>query len=163
MVRKQIGYISSNLEIFSGTIRENLSILDPGADFERIVAASIFSGLHSFIDSLPWKYETRLGEGALHLSEVRRQQLIIARAVLVHPSILILDDAVTALSSQGIQILWKNLTNLMSDGTMIWISSELPAEIDVDRIFYLEDGKLIEKIRKPQEVSIVTEAAAPIA
>jgi|GEM_PF-2291579 ABC-type bacteriocin/lantibiotic exporter with double-glycine peptidase domain/CRP-like cAMP-binding protein len=145
MVRRQVGYVSSKLQLFAGSIRENLSILDPGADFEQVVAASIFSGLHRFVESLPWKYETRLGEGALSLSEVRRQQLLIARAILVHPSILILDEAATAMSTQGIKSLWNNLANLMSDGTLIWISPELPEDIEVDKTYFLHDSKLMEE------------------
>ncbi len=144
LLRRQIAHVEGNLAVFSGTLRENIAVLDPAPDFEKVIAASIFAGLHDFIESLPMKYETRIGEGAVTLGDGQRQQLMIARALFMNPSILILDDAMHAIDTEAERNFQHNLETLMSEQTTILLTQRCSTLRRMDRIFVMDQGKIVE-------------------
>ncbi len=111
-LRSQIGIVLQETNLFSGTIRENIAYGRPGATQEEIEAAARAAQAHSFITSFPAGYETVVGERGVGLSGGQKQRIAIARALLVNPSILILDDSTSAVDAETEYQIQQALTNL---------------------------------------------------
>lgn len=143
-LRRQIGVVEQQPFLFSGTIRENIAKADPEADLEKVVAAAMLSGAHEFIKEMPMGYDTQIGERGITLSGGQRQRLIIARAVLNNPSILILDEATASLDSESEQIIQRNLDELMTNRTTFVIAHRLSTVRNADQIIVLDQGRIAE-------------------
>lgn len=144
-LRRQFGVVEQGPFLFSGTVRENIAKADHDADLEKIVAAAILAGAHEFIDELPMGYDTQIGERGMMLSGGQKQRLIIARAVLTNPRILILDEATAALDTESEMIIQKNLDGLMKDRTTFIIAHRLSTVRNADQILVLDDGRIVER------------------
>jgi ATP-binding cassette subfamily B protein len=139
-LRTNIGVVPQENFLFSGTIRENISIACPSATFAEVVRAAQMAGAEEFIERLPQGYETRLEEGASNLSGGQRQRLAIARALLVNPSVLILDEATSALDAESEAIINSNLARIALGRSIICISHRLSMLVPADQIIVLERG-----------------------
>ncbi|PCJ19573.1 MAG: hypothetical protein COB02_07455 [Candidatus Cloacimonadota bacterium] len=143
-IRKQILLIDSESWVFSGSIRENISIANKNIDFDKIIAASTLTLAHEFIQDLPNKYDTIIGDKGIGLSTGQLQKIALARAILTNPQVLILDEALSALDPESEAKVFRNLTNLMKGKTLIYIGNNPYNISSSDKIFVLNLGKLIE-------------------
>jgi ATP-binding cassette subfamily B protein len=141
-LRTHIGVVPQENFLFSGTIRENVSITKPDASFADVVRAAQLAGAEEFIERLPRGYDTTLEEGASNLSGGQRQRLALARALLIDPPVLILDEATSALDAESEAIVSANLKRMSKGRTVISISHRLSMLVECDVIAVLERGKL---------------------
>jgi ATP-binding cassette subfamily B protein len=144
-LRRQFGVVEQNPYLFSGTIRDNISKADPAAGFERVVAAAALAGANEFIDELPMGYDTQIGERGMTLSGGQKQRLIIARAILTNPRILILDEATAALDTESEMVIQQNLDGLMKNRTTFIIAHRLSTVRNADQIVVLDEGRIAER------------------
>jgi ATP-binding cassette subfamily B protein len=141
-LRTHIGVVPQENFLFSGSIRDNISMARPDANFGAIVRAAQLAGAEEFIERLPRGYDTILEEGASNLSGGQRQRLALARALLIDPPILILDEATSALDAESEAIVNANLKRMAKGRTVISISHRLSMLVECDAILVLERGKL---------------------
>ena len=144
-LRQQIGVVEQSPFVFSGTVRENITIVNPSTPYEAVVSAATLAGVHDFASNLPMRYDTRIGEGGRALSGGQQQRLIIARALAADPKILILDEATSALDNESEKIIQKNLDKVMEGRTTLAIAHRLSTIRNADMIIVLENGEVAEK------------------
>lgn len=144
-LRNQIGVVLQENYLFSGTIRDNISLPKSDASMDQIIQAAKTAGAHDFIKELPEGYDTQVGERGSTLSGGQRQRIAIARALITNPKILIFDEATSALDYESERIIQDNLAKIKQGRTMIIIAHRLSAVHDCDCIFAFDRGKLIEK------------------
>jgi ATP-binding cassette subfamily B protein len=140
-LRSNIGVVPQENFLFSGTIRDNISIARPQSSFDKIVQAAQLAGAEEFIERLPDGYDTVVEEGAVNFSGGQRQRLAIARALLVDPPILILDEATSALDAESEAIVNANLIRIAQNRTVIIITHRLSSLAMADAILVLERGR----------------------
>ncbi len=143
-LRRQIGVVLQENFLFSGTIRENISLADPGMPLERVVKAAKLAGAHEFIVELPNGYDTEVGERGGSLSGGQRQRIAIARILTGDPRILIFDEATSALDYESERIIQENMGAICKGRTVFIIAHRLSAVRHADVIYVLDKGKVIE-------------------
>lgn len=143
-LRNNIGIVQQDVYLFSGTIKENIRYGKPDASDEEVERASILAGASEFIDLLPQKYDTYVGERGIKLSGGQKQRISIARVFLKNPPILILDEATSALDNKSEQIVQKSLEKLTKGRTTITIAHRLSTIINSDKILVLTDNGIEE-------------------
>lgn len=143
-LRKNIGVVFQEPNLFSGTIRENITYSNPDASQDAIEKAALAANAHEFIDELENKYDTEIGERGLKLSGGQKQRLAIARAILKDAPILILDEATSSLDSKSELLVQEALERLMKGRTTIIIAHRLSTIQNVDTIIALKGGKVTE-------------------
>jgi ABC-type bacteriocin/lantibiotic exporter with double-glycine peptidase domain len=141
-VRSQFGVVLQDADIFSGTIRENISFNNPAITWEQIIQAAQTAELHDDITHMPMGYETYVSEGGNALSGGQRQRLALARALAHQPTILLLDEATSALDVGTERAIERNLHNLHC--TQILIAHRLSTIRNADLILVLNQGHIIE-------------------
>lgn len=144
-LRQQIGVVDQANFLFGGTIRENISVKHPEATLEEIREAAEQAGADEFIQKLPLKYETLVGERGGSLSGGQCQRLAIARALLGNPRLLILDEATSSLDAESERIIQNNLNTIIKHRTTIIIAHRLSTIRQADIILVLDKGVLVEK------------------
>ena len=150
-LRAQIGAVPQDVQLFTGTVRENIAMGVVDKDPGRVVAVAKFVGAHDFIQRLPQGYNTVLGERGQGLSTGQRQLLCIARALIRNPRILILDEATSALDPATEEQLLRQLKANTRGRTVIMITHRLAPLAIADRVALVMDGR-IERIGPPTEV-----------
>ena len=143
--RSIIGIVPQEVILFGGTIKENISYGKPDATEEEITEAAKRSNSFDFINGFPDGLETIVGERGVKLSGGQRQRIAIARAILKDPAILLLDEATSSLDAESERVVQEALDNLMEGRTSIIIAHRLATIKDVDRIYVLENGKIVEE------------------
>jgi ATP-binding cassette subfamily B protein len=144
VLRRQVGIVEQQPFLFSGTIRENIAKADPAAGLDNVVAAATLAGAHEFIEDLPLAYDTQIGERGMTLSGGQKQRLVIARALLNRPRILILDEATSALDTESERIIQKNMERILEGKTAFIIAHRLSTVRNADKIVVLDQGKIVE-------------------
>ena len=144
-LRNRIAYISQDIFLFSGTIRENLELGNEDATMADIIEACQLSKADEFINNMPLRYETMLEENGANLSGGQKQRLAIARALLKKPDILIMDEATSNLDSITEKAIEKTINSLSRNITTIIIAHRLSTIMRCDKIFVMEQGKFIEQ------------------
>ena len=142
-LRSLIGIVLQETNLFSGTIRENIAYGLPGATQEEIEAVAKAAQAHSFITSFPTGYETVVGERGVGLSGGQKQRIAIARALLLNPSILILDDSTSAVDAETEYQIQQALQNLMENRTSFIIAQRISTVRNADLILLIDGGRLI--------------------
>lgn len=143
-LRGSIGFVSQDVFLFQGTVRENLTYGRPGATEADVVRAATLAEAHTFITSLPDGYDTIVGERGQKLSGGQRQRLTIARAILRDPAILVLDEATSAVDNETEAAIQRSLARVSADRTTIVIAHRLSTVRHAHRIHVLEAGQVIE-------------------
>jgi subfamily B ATP-binding cassette protein MsbA len=145
-LRKNIALVSQDITLFDGTISENIAYgLLKSASDKSIRCAAQRANILDFIESLPNGFETPVGERGALLSGGQKQRIAIARAILKDAPILILDEATSALDAESERYIRDALASLMSNRTTLIIAHRLAFVENVDKIFVLDDGKVIEQ------------------
>jgi len=142
-LRSQIGIVLQETNLFSGTIRENIAYGLPGATQEEIEAAARAAQAHSFITNFLTGYETVVGERGVGLSGGQKQRIAIARALLLNPAILILDDSTSAVDAETEYQIQQALQTLMENRTSFIIAQRISTVRNADLILLIEGGRLI--------------------
>ena len=150
-LRAQIGCVPQELQLFAGSVLDNIAMGVADKDPARVVAAARFVGAHDFIERLPQGYNTLLGERGQGLSMGQRQLLCIARALIRDPRLLILDEATSALDPPTEEQLLRRLKSTMRGRTVIMITHRLAPLAIVDRVAVVMDGR-IERVGAPTDV-----------
>ncbi|WCR58309.1 MAG: putative ABC transporter ATP-binding protein [Wolbachia endosymbiont of Ctenocephalides felis wCfeJ] len=143
-LRSLFGLVPQDHMIFSCSIMENILYGKPGAGPEEVKQAAISAYAMEFIDKLPDKFDTFVGKRGLKLSEGQKQRIIIARAILKNPQILILDEATSALDYKSENLVQKALNELMKNRTTIMITHRLSTALKTDKIIVINHGEIEE-------------------
>jgi len=143
-LRKQFALVPQEINLFEGSIRENIAYGTPEASEEEIISAAAQAHAHEFILKLPQGYNTKVGEKGATLSGGERQRIAIARAILRNPKILILDEATSALDPENERLIRDALEKLMLDRTTFIIAHRLYTVEKANRIVVLDQGKIVE-------------------
>jgi ATP-binding cassette subfamily B protein len=152
-LRSQIGIVQQDVFLFTGTLRENIAYGLLGATDEEIAEAARRAHLEDFIHSLPFGYETQIGERGLKLSGGQKQRIAIARMFLKNPPILILDEATSALDTETEMIIQKALTELAKDRTTLIIAHRLATIRNADRIVVVTEEGIAEEGRHDELIN----------
>ncbi|KAI4453854.1 atp-binding cassette sub-family b [Holotrichia oblita] len=140
----QIGMVLQDTFLFPGTIAENIAYAKPDATMEEIMTASKLANAHDFIMKLRDGYETRLGTRRNSLSGGEKQRISIARAILINPKILILDEATASVDTETEQLIQQALERLVKGRTTIAIAHRLSTLRNADRLVVVEKGSIAE-------------------
>ena len=143
-LRRAIGLVSQDVFLFHGSVRDNIAYGRPEATDNEIRAAAEIAEAHEFITRLPEGYRTIVGERGQKLSGGQRQRVSIARAVLVDPPILVLDEATSAVDNETEAAIQRSLERISLDRTTVVIAHRLSTIRHADRIYVLEDGRVAE-------------------
>lgn len=143
-LRSLFGLVPQDHTIFSCSIMENILYGKPNAEYEEVEQAAESAYAMEFIDKLPDKLGTFVGKRGLKLSEGQKQRIIIARAILKNPEVLILDEATSALDYESENLVQKALSKLMQNRTTIIITHRLSTAIKTDKIIVINQGKVEE-------------------
>ena len=141
-LRDAVAMVLQKNVLFSGTIRENLLWGDKDATQEEIEAACRAAQAHDFIMSFPDGYDTNLGQGGVNVSGGQKQRLCIARALLKHPKIVILDDSTSAVDTATDARIRQALREQFAGTTTLIIAQRVASVMDADRIIILNDGRI---------------------
>ena len=144
-LRSLITVVSQETYLFNGTIKENLLHANEDADEEKLIDACKAANIHSFIQSLPDGYNTKVGERGLNFSGGQRQRIAIARAVLKNSPIVVLDEATSSVDTENENEIKQSLNHLLRNRTSITIAHRLNTIENSDRILVLHRGEIVEE------------------
>ncbi len=144
ILRSLFGLVPQDHMIFSCSIMENILYGKPDAEYEEVRQAAINAYAMEFIDKLPDKFDTFVGKRGLKLSEGQKQRIIIARAILKNPQVLVLDEATSALDYKSENFVQKALSKLMQNRTTIIITHRLSTALKTDKIIVINHGEIEE-------------------
>jgi subfamily B ATP-binding cassette protein MsbA len=144
-LREQIGLVTQQPFLFNDTVRTNIAIGKPNADFTELVDAAKMANAHTFITRLPKGYDTVIGERGELLSGGERQRLTIARAILKNPSILIFDEATSQLDAQSERLITESVERLTQNRTVLVIAHRLSTVRLAHRIVLIQEGRIVEQ------------------
>jgi ATP-binding cassette subfamily B protein len=152
-LRKLMGYVSQDVFLFHGTVRENIAYGNPDATPEQIEEAARLAEAHEFIAELPKGYDTVIGERGQKLSGGQRQRLSLARAIVRDPKILVLDEATSAVDNETEAAIQRSLAHVTKNRTSVVIAHRLSTVRNAHRIWVLERGRVVEAGTHDQLVS----------
>ena len=144
-LRAAIGIVPQDTVLFNDSIRYNIHYGRTSADEAEVVEAARAAHIHEFIETLPAKYESPVGERGLKLSGGEKQRVAIARAILKNPRILIFDEATSALDSETERSIQGELTRIAEGRTTLVIAHRLSTIMDADQILVMDAGRIIER------------------
>ena len=144
-LREHIGIVTQQTILFNDTVRNNIAYGDITRSEEEIVEAAKAANAHGFIENLPLRYDTIIGEGGVKLSGGERQRISIARALLKNAPILILDEATSSLDSESEYQVQVALERLMANRTVFLIAHRLSTVRNAHRILVIDNGRIVEE------------------
>jgi len=143
-LRSQVAYVGQDVFLFRGSVRENIALGRLGASEAEVVAAAKAAYAHDFITAFPRGYDTQVGEHGLQVAGGERQRIAIARALLKDAPVILLDEATASLDSESERQVQGAIEHLCEGRTTIVIAHRLHTVVDADRIFVIEDGRVVE-------------------
>jgi len=146
-LRKNISVVLQDVFLFNATIKENIMYGNPDASMQEVEQAARMACIHDFIVSLPEGYETVVGERGVRLSGGQKQRMSIARSLLCHSSILMLDEATSAVDTETEREIQRAIQQIAGSRTMIVIAHRLSTVKKADCILVLQHGKIVEQGR----------------
>jgi ATP-binding cassette subfamily B protein len=144
-LRSAVGLVPQDPILFHRSLFENIRYGRPNATKSEIIEAAKLAHCHEFIDKLPDKYETKVGERGIKLSGGERQRVAIARAILYNAPILVLDEATSSLDSESEKLIQEALGKLISDKTVVVVAHRLSTIMKMDRIIVMKNGMIAEE------------------
>ncbi|CAN1596590.1 MdlB ABC-type multidrug transport system, ATPase and permease components [Candidatus Pelagibacterales bacterium] len=144
-LRKEISIVSQDVILFDDTIRSNILYGNASASDDEIINACKFAAAQDFIEKLPNKYETIIGENGIKLSGGQKQRLSIARAILKDSPIILLDEATSSLDSDSEAVIQKAIENLTKNKTTIIIAHRLSTIMNCDKILVFDSGQIVDE------------------
>ncbi len=141
--RRRFGYVSQEAALFNGTIRMNLLFAAPEATEEQMAQACRLAGAHDFIQSFPQGYDTLVGDRGYSVSGGQRKRIAIARALMVKPAVLVLDEATTSFEQSLEREMLRELKRAMPELTIIQITHRLQSASDADLVIAMENGRVV--------------------
>ena len=144
-LRKHIGYVTQDTYLFNGTIKDNLLYANENATDEQLIDACKRAHIHDYIDSLPDKYNSLVGNRGLKLSGGEKQRISIARVILKDPKILLLDEATSSLDSISESYIQQAIEPLLKNRTSVVIAHRLSTIMAADEIIVLDNGSITER------------------
>jgi subfamily B ATP-binding cassette protein MsbA len=144
-LRKEISIVSQDVILFDDTIRSNILYGNASASDDEIINACKFAAAQDFIEKLPNKYETIIGENGIKLSGGQKQRLSIARAILKDSPIILLDEATSSLDSESEAVIQKAIENLTKNKTTIIIAHRLSTIMNCDKILVFDSGQIVDE------------------
>ena len=142
-LRKNISLVSQDIVLFDDTIKNNIAYAKDKASDEDILRARKFAAADEFIDKLPSKFDTLIGENGVRLSGGQKQRLSIARAILKESPIILLDEATSSLDADSEEIVQNAIANLTKNKTTLVIAHRLSTIHNADKIFVMKNGKIV--------------------
>ncbi len=142
-LRKNLSLVSQDVILFDDTVRNNIAYAKPGASEKEIIKASKFAASDEFINKLPQGYSTMIGENGIRLSGGQKQRISIARAILKESPIILLDEATSSLDADSEEIVQNAINNLTKNKTTLVIAHRLSTIHNADKIFVMDQGKVI--------------------
>jgi len=139
----QIGIVPQETVLFSGTVRDNIRYGKPGASEEDVIAAAKAAQAHDFIMNLPNDYDTRVEERGVNLSGGQKQRIAIARALLLKPSILILDDSTSSVDVETETKIQDAMKTWLKDSTSFVVAQRISTVLHADKILVVDEGKIV--------------------
>jgi len=143
-LRKGVVYVPQETTVFSGTVKDNISFMNPALSDEEIENAARIAEIYDDIMEFPGGFDARVGERGLTLSGGQRQRIALARALLLKPAVLILDDVFSSLDLRTESLVLRNLRREMKGRTLLAISSRVPSISGFDSVAVFEKGRLVE-------------------
>ena len=143
-LRKNISLVSQDVILFDDTIKNNIAYAKVDASEEEINTACKFAAADEFIEKLPKKYDTLIGENGIRLSGGQKQRISIARAILKKSPIILLDEATSSLDADSEEIVQNAITNLTKNKTTLVIAHRLSTIHNADKIFVLKNGEIVD-------------------
>ena len=143
-LRKQIGIVAQETFLFGDTAKENIAYGKPDAELEDVIEAAKSANIHSFIEGLPEGYETQIGERGVNVSGGQKQRISIARALLMNPPILIMDDSTSSVDTETELMIQKALVSLTESRTTFVIAQRISTVQRADKIVVLDKGRIVE-------------------
>jgi ATP-binding cassette subfamily C protein len=143
--RNSIGYVPQDSLLFNASIRDNLSWVDPDSSEEAMWESLRLASVDSFVSSMPDGLDTVVGDRGVRLSGGERQRIVLARALLRKPSVLILDEATSSLDSENEKRIQQAIENLQGKMTIVVIAHRISTIRNADRILVLEQGRILEQ------------------
>jgi ATP-binding cassette, subfamily B, heavy metal transporter len=144
-LRAAVGIVPQDTVLFNDSIYYNIAYGRPDATREEVLEAARLAHIHDFIESLPGKYETTVGERGLKLSGGEKQRVAIARAILKNPKIIMFDEATSALDSKSEKAIQAELKRIAVNRTTLTIAHRLSTIADADQILVMDSGSIIER------------------
>ena len=145
-LRRLMGVVPQQVDLFSGTLIDNVAVGDFSPDMRRVLRVTKQVGLAAFVEQLPRRYHTHLGEDGALLSGGQKQRVAVARALYRNPEILILDEATSSLDSESEQYVRQAVRLLQEEGrTIILIAHRLSTVVRADKIVVLAEGRVVEE------------------
>jgi len=143
-LRRQVAHVMQEPFLFNRSIRDNIALADPTLPIEAVTEAAQLTGAHDFILTLPKGYDTVVGERGAMLSGGERQRIVLARALVTDPRILILDEATAALDYEAERLIQHNMQRICAGRTVFIIAHRLSTLSVCDRILVIDEGRLVE-------------------
>lgn len=142
---KHVGYVPQDNYLFSNTIRENIRFADPSLSQEAVEAAAKMADIHDDITELPEGYDTEVGERGVSLSGGQKQRISIARAILINPELMILDDSLSAVDAKTEESILSGLKKIRAGQTTIIAAHRISSVMHAEEIIVIEDGRIVER------------------
>ncbi len=143
-LRKNISLVSQDIILLDSSVKENILYANPSASEQDLINSCRFAAAEEFIERLPEKYDTKIGENGVRLSGGQKQRLSIARAILKKSPIILLDEATSSLDAESEEIVKNAIKNLTKNKTTLVIAHRLSTIHNADKIFVVKNGKLID-------------------
>jgi len=153
-LRSAVGMVTQESFLFNGSIRDNLRLGNPAADDEELWTALAAANAREFVERLPEKLETVVGERGVKLSVGEKQRVSIARALLKDPPILILDEATASVDTQTERLIQGALDRLMAERTSFVIAHRLSTVRHADQILVMDRGRIVERGRHAELLAL---------
>lgn len=161
-LRANIGYISQDITLFQGTIRENIAMSVPAASDEMILECAEAAGVHDFVSRHPMGYDALVGEGGSALSGGQRQAIALARAMLKNPNIILCDEPTNAMDVQSENAFCNFIRKQAKDKTLVLITHKHAMLSLVDRLILVHEGKVIMDDRRDNVIEALQSGAVKI-